>query len=52
MRPRTAIPIPYEGWRHFKEGREVIERELAHAPGEMRSTIRWLPIGEAVTVTA
>ena len=52
VRPRTAIPIHYEGWKHFKEGREAIERELAHAPEEVRQTIRWLPIGEPVTVAA
>ena len=28
VRPRTAIPIHYEGWQHFREGREAIEREL------------------------
>ena len=32
MRPRTVIPIHYEGWSHFREGREAIERELAAAP--------------------
>ncbi len=31
VKPRTAIPIHYEGWGHFKEGREAIERELAGA---------------------
>ena len=29
VRPRTVIPIHYEGWKHFREGREAIERELA-----------------------
>ena len=32
VRPRTAIPIHYEGWKHFREGREAIEREFAAAP--------------------
>ena len=31
VRPRTATPIHYEGWGHFKEGREAIERERALA---------------------
>jgi hypothetical protein len=44
LRPRTAIPIHYEGWKHFREGREAIERELDKAPGVRRS-IRWLPLG-------
>ena len=46
MRPRTLIPIHYEGWGHFKEGRSEIERELASAPEEVRASVRWLPIGE------
>lgn len=48
VRPRTAIPIHYEGWKHFREGRDAIERELAGAPEEIRRSVRWLPIGEAV----
>ena len=32
VEPRTAIPIHYEGWKHFQQGREDIERELADAP--------------------
>ncbi len=51
IRPRTAIPIHYEGWRHFHEGRAAIERELARAPEDIRRRIRWLPIGEAVALT-
>src|SRR4051794_27819210 len=50
IRPRAAIPIHYEGWRHFREGRSEIERELARAPAEVRETFRWLPIGEPATV--
>jgi L-ascorbate metabolism protein UlaG (beta-lactamase superfamily) len=50
VRPRTAIPIHYEGWRHFRQGRDAIERELASAPEDIRERVRWLPIGEAVDV--
>ena len=35
LEPRTAIPIHYEGWKHFKEGRAAIEAELATAPEEV-----------------
>jgi L-ascorbate metabolism protein UlaG (beta-lactamase superfamily) len=48
VRPRTVIPIHYEGWKHFREGREAIERELAGAPADVRERIRWLPIGAAI----
>ena len=50
IRPRVAIPIHYEGWKHFKEGRGAIEAEFASAPDEIRSSIRWLPIGEPAAV--
>jgi L-ascorbate metabolism protein UlaG (beta-lactamase superfamily) len=45
IRPRVAIPIHYEGWKHFRQGREAIEREFASAPGDIGRQLRWLPIG-------
>ncbi len=42
--PRTAIPIHYEGWKHFRQGREAIEREFARAPEDIRRRIRWLAL--------
>jgi L-ascorbate metabolism protein UlaG (beta-lactamase superfamily) len=45
IRPRVAIPIHYEGWKHFREGRDEIERELATASDETRARFRWLPMG-------
>jgi L-ascorbate metabolism protein UlaG (beta-lactamase superfamily) len=50
LHPTTAIPIHYEGWKHFREGRDAIEREFAQAPEDVRSRIRWLQIGEPTTV--
>jgi L-ascorbate metabolism protein UlaG (beta-lactamase superfamily) len=52
MRPRTAIPIHYEGWKHFRQGRDAIEREFANAPEDIRRRIRWIPIGVGVEVGA
>jgi L-ascorbate metabolism protein UlaG (beta-lactamase superfamily) len=52
VRPRVAIPIHYEGWTHFKQGREAIEVELATAPPDVRQRFRWLPIGERVDLGA
>jgi L-ascorbate metabolism protein UlaG (beta-lactamase superfamily) len=51
VQPRTAIPIHYEGWKHFREGRETIERVLANAPEDVRERIRWPPIGVATRLT-
>jgi L-ascorbate metabolism protein UlaG (beta-lactamase superfamily) len=47
MRPRIAIPVHYEGWAHFQEGRDALERELAAAPADVGERFRWLPIGAA-----
>lgn len=52
LRPRTAIPIHYEGWKHFRQGRDAIEREFAHAPDDIRRCLRWLPIGVDVGISA
>jgi L-ascorbate metabolism protein UlaG (beta-lactamase superfamily) len=45
LRPRTAIPIHYEGWKHFKQGRAEVERAFAGAPEDVRRRLQWLPIG-------
>ena len=50
VRPRIAIPIHYEGWNHFQEGRHAIERRFADAPEDIRRSIRWLPIGVEVPI--
>jgi L-ascorbate metabolism protein UlaG (beta-lactamase superfamily) len=50
IRPRVAIPIHYEGWRHFRDGREGVERALARAPEDVRRRFRWIPIGEGVEI--
>ncbi|GAA1018089.1 MBL fold metallo-hydrolase [Acrocarpospora pleiomorpha] len=52
IRPMTAIPIHYEGWRHFQQGRDAMEREFARAPADIRSRIHWLPVGVTTAVTA
>lgn len=49
IRPRVAIPIHYEGWSHFRQGRAAIEPVFAAAP-EMRDAVRWLEIGEPAEV--
>jgi hypothetical protein len=47
---RTVIPIHYEGWKHFREGRSEIERELASGPADVRERFRWLAIGASAEV--
>ena len=52
VRPRTIIPVHYEGWSHFKANRAATERAFASAPEDIRSRVRWLPLGEAVELAA
>ena len=46
----SSIPVHYEGWTHFRDGRDGIERALAAAPADVRDRVRWLPIGTAEEV--
>jgi L-ascorbate metabolism protein UlaG (beta-lactamase superfamily) len=48
IQPRALLPVHYEGWSHFREGRDAIEREFAEAPDDIRRLVRWLPIGVEV----
>lgn len=50
MQPRTIVPIHYEGWKHFREGRAAIEAELASAPQDIRDRVRWLEIGTPTAI--
>jgi L-ascorbate metabolism protein UlaG (beta-lactamase superfamily) len=52
MKPHEAIPIHYEGWKHFRQGRDAIESEFAGAPPAFRERVRWLPIGDPVDLGA
>jgi L-ascorbate metabolism protein UlaG (beta-lactamase superfamily) len=51
VRPRTTIPVHYEGWAHFHEGRDAIERELRDAPPAIRDSVVWPPMGSPVDIT-
>jgi len=50
LQPRVAIPIHYEGWKHFRQGRDAIEAAFARAPEDIRDRVRWIPIGEPVEI--
>ena len=50
IRPRTVVPVHYEGWSHFRQGRAAIEQALADAP-DVRNSFRILPIGTATDLT-
>ena len=51
LRPETVVPVHYEGWTHFAEGRQPIEEQLAIAPAEVAGSVVWAPIGETIELT-
>jgi L-ascorbate metabolism protein UlaG (beta-lactamase superfamily) len=50
VRPRIAIPVHYEGWSHFHEGRNAIEQQIDRAPNEARDVFQLIPLGEPIEV--
>ncbi|RLK53698.1 L-ascorbate metabolism protein UlaG (beta-lactamase superfamily) [Actinokineospora cianjurensis] len=50
VRPRAVVPVHYEGWAHFHEGRAGVEKALASAPADVRDLFRWLTPGEPAEV--
>ncbi|CAM5592169.1 MBL fold metallo-hydrolase [Streptomyces aurantiogriseus] len=51
LRPHTVLPVHYEGWSHFREGRRTVEARLAKAPDGLRDRFRWPAPGTATEVT-
>ncbi|MDQ5831505.1 MAG: MBL fold metallo-hydrolase [Actinomycetota bacterium] len=52
LRPQTVMPIHYEGWKHFRQGRAAIDGEFEKAPLQIRQSIRWLPLGVETDIVA
>jgi L-ascorbate metabolism protein UlaG (beta-lactamase superfamily) len=50
VQPRTVVPVHYEGWSHFHQGREGIERALASAP-DIAPRFRIVSLGTATDVS-
>jgi L-ascorbate metabolism protein UlaG (beta-lactamase superfamily) len=42
--PATIIPIHYEGWKHFREGRGPVEKAF-EAANDLRDRVHWLEVG-------
>jgi L-ascorbate metabolism protein UlaG (beta-lactamase superfamily) len=49
---RVVVPVHYEGWSHFRQGRDAVEEHLLRAPAHVRESIRWAPLGEPVEIEA
>jgi L-ascorbate metabolism protein UlaG (beta-lactamase superfamily) len=50
LRPRTVVPVHYDGWSHFRQGRDAAERDLAGTPPDVAERLRWLEPGMAADV--
>lgn len=47
--PTTIVPLHFEGWKHFRQGRSKAETVLQGSP--LGDRVRWLPTGEPATLT-
>jgi len=45
LRPRAVVPVHYEGWSHFAQGRRAAQEQFDRAPRELRDALRWLEPG-------
>jgi L-ascorbate metabolism protein UlaG (beta-lactamase superfamily) len=50
LSPRVAIPVHYDGWSHFSEGRDVIAGRLDRAPSGVRDRFRLLDPGAPTVI--
>jgi L-ascorbate metabolism protein UlaG (beta-lactamase superfamily) len=48
VRPRTVIPVHYEGWTHFRQGRGAIQQQFEQAPADIGRRLQWLRIGASI----
>lgn len=48
LMPQTVIPVHYEGWQHYREGRASVEQAFAEAG--LSERLVWLRPGEPQTV--
>ena len=44
VQPRTIIPVHYEGWSHFSEGRQTVEQAFAATADGLGDRLHWLPL--------
>ena len=49
LNPHAIVPLHYEGWKHFRQGREPAER--AFAASALAERVHWLRAGEPATLS-
>jgi L-ascorbate metabolism protein UlaG (beta-lactamase superfamily) len=52
VKAHTVVPVHYEGWGHFTEGRSAIEAAFAAGPDPVRRSLHWLTPGVATPLPA
>jgi L-ascorbate metabolism protein UlaG (beta-lactamase superfamily) len=52
IRPTTIVPVHFDGWSHFSQGRDAIVDRLAHAPKDLAERFRWAPLGTPIELEA
>ena len=50
LKPHTVIPVHYEGWSHFHEGRDAVVRAFEAEPEDVRRRVQWLTTGAGVAI--
>jgi L-ascorbate metabolism protein UlaG (beta-lactamase superfamily) len=50
LEPHTILPIHYEGWKHFRQGRDEAKLAFDAAPPAIREHVRWLELGVATEI--
>lgn len=48
LNPYQVIPIHYEGWTHFKDGKEKIKN--IYLEKNLTNTIHWLELGKRTAI--
>jgi L-ascorbate metabolism protein UlaG (beta-lactamase superfamily) len=51
FRPASVVPVHYEGWSHFREGRDGLTIALRDA-ADVAETFWWATLGEPLNVVA
>lgn len=48
--PRAVVPVHFDQWSHFREGRDAARAVVDAAPAEVRDKVVWLAPGAATVV--
>jgi L-ascorbate metabolism protein UlaG (beta-lactamase superfamily) len=48
--PRLVVPVHYDGWSHFREGRDAIVERLGHADRNIAERFRWAAPGTPIEI--